>query len=98
MRHNAYYAQKAHRPEASVMNTDVCVPISRLAEAVMLARREIDRLGLLASMVGHTGDGNFHCGICVDFDDPDEMARAKEFSHNLNRFARNRCRLTKNPE
>lgn len=87
MRHNAYYAQKAHRPDARVLNTDVCVPISHLAEAVALARAEIDRLGLVASMVGHTGDGNFHCGISVDHEDKVEMATAREFAHKLNQFA-----------
>ncbi len=87
MRHNAYYAQKAHRPEARVLNTDVCVPISRLAEAVTLARAEITKLGLVASMVGHTGDGNFHVGISVDHEDADEMERTRAFAHKLNQFA-----------
>lgn len=87
MRHNAYYAQKAHRPDARVLNTDVCVPISHLAEAVRLARTEIDRLGLVASIVGHTGDGNFHCGISVDHEDEAEMAATREFAHKLNQFA-----------
>ncbi len=87
MRHNAYYAQKAHRPEARVLNTDVCVPISRLAEAVTMARAEITRLGLVASMVGHTGDGNFHVGISVDHEDEDEMSRTREFAHRLNQYA-----------
>ena len=87
MRHNAYYAQKAHRPSARVLNTDVCVPISRLAEAVTMARAEVTRLGLTASMVGHTGDGNFHVGISVDHEDADEMTRVREFAHHLNQFA-----------
>ena len=87
MRHNAYYAQKAHRPEMRVQNTDVCVPISRLAEAVKFARAEGERLGLIVTMVGHTGDGNFHCGISVDHEDEAEMASAREFAHNLNKLA-----------
>jgi len=87
MRHNAYYAQKAHRPDARVKNTDVCVPISKLAEAVAQARRDAVALGLTVSMVGHAGDGNFHCGICVDHEDADELARAQEFSHRINHLA-----------
>ncbi|PCJ76439.1 MAG: 2-hydroxy-acid oxidase [Rhodobacteraceae bacterium] len=87
MRHNAYYAQKAHRPEMRVQNTDVCVPISRLAEAVTFARKEAERLGLIVTMVGHTGDGNFHCGISVNHEDKAEMAATSEFVHNLNTLA-----------
>ena len=87
MRHNAYYAQKAFRPEMRVQNTDVCVPISRLADAVSFARKEAERLGLTVSMVGHAGDGNFHCGISVDHEDEAEMAAVGEFTHNLNMLA-----------
>ncbi len=87
MRHNAYYAQKAHRPEMRVQNTDVCVPISRLADAVKFARSESERLNLTVSMVGHTGDGNFHCGISVNHEDEAEMAATREFAHNLSKLA-----------
>jgi len=87
MRHNAYYAQKALRPGKRVQNTDVCVPISRLAEAVNFARKERKRLGLTITLVGHTGDGNFHCGICVDHENEEEMAAVGEFTHNLNMLA-----------
>lgn len=87
MRHNAYFAQRAHRPNVRLLSTDICVPISRLAEAVNLARAEIDKLGLMASIVGHTGDGNFHVGVNVDHENDDEMTRTKEFAHRLNKFA-----------
>ena len=87
MRHNAYYAQKAHRPDVRVQNTDVCVPISRLADAVNFARVESRRLGLTVSMVGHAGDGNFNCGISVDHENEAEMSAAGEFTHNLNIYA-----------
>ncbi|OUS05078.1 2-hydroxy-acid oxidase [Rhodobacterales bacterium 52_120_T64] len=87
MRHNAYYGQKALSPKKRVQNTDVCVPISRLAEAVMFAHAERDRLGLMVTILGHTGDGNFHCGIIVDLDDAEEMGNAREFTHNLNKLA-----------
>ncbi len=87
MRHNAYYAQKALKPGCRVMNTDVCVPISRLAEAVEFARQGIDRRQLTAVILGHVGDGNFHCGICIDPDTPSDLERAKDFAHSLNRRA-----------
>ena len=87
MRHNAYYAQKAHRPDARVQNTDVCVPISRLAEAVRYARNESTKRGLTVSMVGHAGDGNFHCGISYDPENTREMASVQGFVHDLNRLA-----------
>ena len=87
MRHNAYYAQKALRPEMRVQSTDVCVPISRLADAVTFARTEGERLGLTFSMVGHVGDGNFHCGINVDHESEAEMAAVREFTHNLSKLA-----------
>ena len=87
MRHNAYYAHKALRPEASGLSTDVCVPISRLAEAVQFARDESNRLGLVISILGHVGDGNFHCAISFDADDQKEYAAVQEFLHNLNEQA-----------
>jgi len=87
LRHNAYYAQKAHRPQDQVQNTDVCVPISRLAEAVALARAKAEDYGLTVCMVGHTGDGNFHCGIAVAESDEDERQRAANFSSDLNMLA-----------
>lgn len=87
MRHNAYYGQKALAPDKRVQNTDVCVPISRLADSVMFARSEADRLGLIVTILGHTGDGNFHCGIIVDIEDAEEMESARIFAHNLNKLA-----------
>jgi D-lactate dehydrogenase (cytochrome) len=85
LRHNAYYAQKALRPESQVRATDVCVPISRLAEGVQLARIRAEELGLTVSMVGHVGDGNFHCGIAVDSEE--ERKRADQYVHELNELA-----------
>ena len=62
LRHGAYWAQKALLLGSKIWSTDVCVPISRLAEAVAWARRETQAAGLMNLMVGHVGDGNFHCG------------------------------------
>ncbi len=80
-RHDAFWACKALRPGASAIVTDVCVPISRLAECVATVDEEIRRAGLIAPIIGHVGDGNFHLVMLVDLDDADEVARAR----NLNR-------------
>jgi D-lactate dehydrogenase (cytochrome) len=82
-RHDAYYAAMALRPGAKGVVTDVCVPISRLVECVLAAKEAIAASGLLAPMVGHAGDGNFHLSILVDPDDADEIARAKEIGRRL---------------
>lgn len=85
LRHNAYYAQKSHRPNARMRNTDVCVPISNLAEAVRRAHARADALGLTMCVVGHVGDGNFHCGLAIG--DEEEAARVAKFTHELNEMA-----------
>jgi D-lactate dehydrogenase (cytochrome) len=76
-RHDAYFANLAMRPGAKGWATDVCVPISRLAECILETRNDIDASGVLAPIVGHVGDGNFHLTFLIDPDDPDEMARAE---------------------
>ena len=75
-RHDAFWAAKALRPGAEARATDVCVPISRLAETILATKRDIEATGLLAPIVGHVGDGNFHLSLLIDPDDPDEAARA----------------------
>jgi D-lactate dehydrogenase (cytochrome) len=59
-RHDVYYAAKALRPGSDVLTTDVCVPISRLAECIVATRADLDAASFPATMVGHVGDGNFH--------------------------------------
>ena len=59
-RHDAYWAGRGLRPGAQAVATDVCVPISRLAECVTETQRDIAERGLVAPIVGHVGDGNFH--------------------------------------
>ena len=76
-RHEAYYAALALRPGSRGWATDVCVPISNLVECVRETRRDIDEAGLLAPIVGHAGDGNFHLSFIVDPENDDEMARAR---------------------
>ncbi|WP_439122155.1 FAD-binding oxidoreductase [Marivita sp.] len=80
MRHKSHYASAALGVSGHIWPTDVCVPISRLSEAVLQAQRDAGRLGLTSTIVGHVGDGNFHAGLSVDPNDPDEMARAEEFT------------------
>ena len=75
-RHAAAYAAAAAPPGKQPPATDVCVPLSELAEAVALARAEVDRRGLVAGIVGHAGDGNVHVALHVDPDDPAELAEA----------------------
>ncbi|PSC05244.1 FAD-binding oxidoreductase [Alsobacter soli] len=78
-RHDAYWAAHALRPGAKSLSTDVCVPISRLAECVEETQRDIAETGLLAPIVGHVGDGNFHVLPLFDGDDPAEVAKVKAF-------------------
>jgi len=75
-RHDAYWAGLAWRPGKRGITTDVCVPVSRLAEAILGAKQDIAASGFEAPMVGHVGDGNFHTIILVDENDPAEMERA----------------------
>ena len=82
-RHDGYWAARGLRPGAQAVPTDVCVPISRLAECVVESQRDIAASGLLAPIVGHVGDGNFHLSLLVDVDDADEMERAEHLLHRL---------------
>jgi D-lactate dehydrogenase (cytochrome) len=82
-RHQAYYAAKALRPGALAIPTDVCVPISRLAQCIVETRADIDRNGLTAPIVGHVGDGNFHVVVLFEPDDEDEMARARALNDRM---------------
>src|SRR3954469_13569739 len=78
-RHDADWSAFTLRPGAQITATDVCVPISRLAECVEETRRDIDASGLVAAIVGHVGDGNFHVSLLVDTDDAGEVARTEAF-------------------
>jgi D-lactate dehydrogenase (cytochrome) len=78
-RHDAYWAAVALRPGTRGISTDVCVPISRLAECIEETKADIAAAGLVAPIVGHVGDGNFHCLPLIDMDNPAEIAAAKDF-------------------
>jgi D-lactate dehydrogenase (cytochrome) len=75
-RHASAYATTAAAPGRRHRSTDVCVPLSELAASVALARRELERRGLVGGIVGHAGDGNYHVAIMVDPGDPAELASA----------------------
>ncbi len=78
-RHDTYWATLALRPGARALATDVCVPISRLADCVEAARARAAELGLVAPIIGHVGDGNFHVTPLVDMSDPQEIAKTEGF-------------------
>ena len=86
-RHNAYYAGKALRPGAEALITDCCVPLSALADCIERARELTVQSGLLAPLVGHVGDGNFHLLVLIKPDDEDEMKRAAKLAEEVNRIA-----------
>ncbi|MBX3505720.1 MAG: FAD-binding protein [Parvibaculum sp.] len=75
-RHNAYYAALAFQPGKKGMVTDVCVPISRLAEAISGTLADLETSFLKAPIVGHAGDGNFHMLLLMDPSDPRDLAEA----------------------
>ncbi|WP_265518097.1 FAD-binding oxidoreductase [Nitratireductor luteus] len=83
-RHDAYWAMIALRPGTKALATDVCVPISRLAECIVETERDIAETGLVAPIVGHVGDGNFHVTVLMDVDDESEIERSEGFVSRLN--------------
>ena len=76
-RHDAFWAALAMRPGSKAWTTDVCVPISRLAECILSTRQDLQSSSLFAPMVGHVGDGNFHLIFVLDPDKPEQFAEAK---------------------
>ncbi len=82
-RHDAFWAVKDMVPGKAAFATDVCVPISRLAECVAETQREAEEAGLFAPILGHVGDGNFHVVLFCDRDDPDEYANVTAFYERL---------------
>jgi D-lactate dehydrogenase (cytochrome) len=82
-RHDAAYSCLVLRPGAQVMATDVCVPISRLAQCVSETKADLAASGLFGPIVGHVGDGNFHVAVLFDGGDPADVARMKKFAERL---------------
>ncbi len=86
-RHDAYWAARALRPGTDAIVTDACVPISRLADCVDATIADIKSHNLLAPIVGHVGDGNFHTAVIVDLNSPTEVENAKKFAERLSQRA-----------
>jgi D-lactate dehydrogenase (cytochrome) len=86
-RHEAYFAQLALRPGCRVVTTDVCVPVSLLAQCIEDTLADARPLPFPAPIVGHVADGNFHCGLMIDPDDEEELATARAFAGRLSRRA-----------
>ena len=76
-RHDAFWATKSLMPGKDAFATDVCVPISRLAECVTETQADLAANGLYGPIVGHVGDGNFHVVLYCDRNDPDEVKKVK---------------------
>ena len=86
-RHDAYYATMALMPGAVGVSTDVCVPISQLAECVEQTRLDIKDTGLTSTIIGHVGDGNFHClPMCMP-DDKEMQDKITAFTKRLSQRA-----------
>jgi D-lactate dehydrogenase (cytochrome) len=82
-RHDAAYAAKALRTACEIWATDVCVPISRLAECILETRKELDEAKVVAPIVGHVGDGNFHVAFVIDTKNPAEIELAEHLNEKI---------------
>ena len=82
-RHNAHYALMAMRPGCRAWPTDVCVPISRLAQCITETEADLKASPLMSGIVGHVGDGNFHVDFLIDPDKPEEMAEARRLNERM---------------
>lgn len=82
-RHNAFFASLQLRPGCRAVTTDACVPIGRLAECIAVTRADIQASGLIATMLGHVGDGNFHVALLIDPASAEERQRAESINTRL---------------
>jgi len=82
-RHNAYFAGIQSRPGCRCVTTDTCVPISKLADALLDSVDEANAAGIPYFMVGHVGDGNFHMGYLIDPDNAQERETAEQLNAQL---------------
>lgn len=82
-RHNAFFAMLQLKPGCRAVTTDVCVPISRLAECVIETEEDLKQSSLLCPIVGHVGDGNFHVAMLLDPNKPEERAEAELINHRI---------------
>jgi D-lactate dehydrogenase (cytochrome) len=82
-RHHAYFACLQLKPGSRAISTDVCVPISRLAECVVETTKDIEKASMPIPLFGHVGDGNFHLMILIDPDNPADVEEAKALNVRL---------------
>ena len=83
-RHDAFWAVKAKWPGKDIIATDVCVPVSRLADCIRETSEDIEGLKIHAAPIfGHVGDGNFHLLVVYDSEDAEDVERVKELEHRL---------------
>jgi D-lactate dehydrogenase (cytochrome) len=82
-RHNAYFAMLQLKPGCRAVTTDVCVPISRLAECVVETEADLKQSSLPCPIVGHVGDGNFHVAMLIDPARPDEIDEAERLNERI---------------
>ncbi|MDV6379467.1 FAD-binding protein [Sporosarcina sp. GW1-11] len=86
-RHSMAYAYIHGYPGKQMVHTDVCVPISELANAVLFAREKLNEAGLPAGIVGHVGDGNFHTLFMVDMDHAEQVAQVNDLNEQIVMYA-----------
>lgn len=86
-RHSAYFASLQMRPGTRGISTDTCVPISRLADSLLGARAILDKADTYTAILGHVGDGNFHCVMLLDPNDPKEVAQCEELNEQIVKLA-----------
>jgi D-lactate dehydrogenase (cytochrome) len=86
-RHNSLYALIHTNPGKQVMNTDVCVPLSKLADSIEYTRKCMEESNLQGDIIGHIGDGNFHAGILIDPNNPRDLERANHVNERIVDFA-----------
>src|SRR5579863_5414447 len=87
MRHEAYFANVAIRKGGKMFTTDICVPISRLADCIVESKKDVATASFPAPVVGHVGDGNFHMSFILDPENPAELAEAKVVEEKIIRRA-----------
>ena len=82
-RHDAYYAALSLAPGKKAFTTDICVPISKLANCILETKKDIQNSSIIAPIVGHVGDGNFHLIMLLDPDNKEEVSEAKLLNDKL---------------
>ena len=82
-RHDTYFACLQLRPGSRAIATDVCVPLSRLTECIVATQADVAAHSATIPIFGHVGDGNFHCVVLLDPNDPQDVERARAFNRRL---------------